>query len=172
MRTPPLVVSRRVDFRPRANFLSRWKYGFRGLVYAAVSENVRQVLISAGVDPSRVVTIHSGIPLGLPDPGSDGRLRRELGIGDDRRIVVSVAAFAPHKDHGTLLEAAARVTERIEDDVSRSVQASTAFSRWQAQNVSARLPGSAIPLQSLRNHFGSLRSPLATLRNQGLTMKP
>jgi len=110
---PPKVVSRRVDFRPRSNALSRLKYRWPGQVYVAVSESVRQVLIESGVDPSRVRTIHSGIPLPGRRPEPTGRVRRELGIGQDRRIVVSVAALAPHKDHGTLLKAARRVVERV-----------------------------------------------------------
>lgn len=114
-RMPPRVVSRRVDFRPRANPLSVLKYRWPGQAYIAVSENVRRVLISAGVHPERVRTIYSGIPgtVGARDSDGDGAV--DLGIEPEKRIVVSVAALAPHKDPVTLLRAARRVVDQMPD---------------------------------------------------------
>jgi glycosyltransferase involved in cell wall biosynthesis len=54
--------------------------------------------------------VPSGIE--LPDPGEAARapdLRTELGLAPGTPILGTVAALAPHKDHATLLEAAARV---------------------------------------------------------------
>ena len=50
---PPLVVSRRVDFRLRGNVGTRWKYG-RAAVIVAISRAVARVLEESGVDPARV----------------------------------------------------------------------------------------------------------------------
>ncbi len=112
-RMPPSVVSRRVDFRPRRNPFSVWKYRCPRLMYAAVSENVREVLISSGVDGSRVRTIHSGIPVEAVERIPDRKVWQEWGIDAAKRIVISVAALAPHKDHATLLKAAAKVVKDV-----------------------------------------------------------
>jgi glycosyltransferase involved in cell wall biosynthesis len=53
----PLVVTRRVPFRPRG----RVKYGRRVSRFIAVSRAVRAALEEGGVDPSRVDVVHSGI---------------------------------------------------------------------------------------------------------------
>ena len=57
------VVSRRIDFAPIRNLLSRWKYTLPKVHYVAVSEAVRQVLIASGVPAHRVQTIYSSIDL-------------------------------------------------------------------------------------------------------------
>jgi glycosyltransferase involved in cell wall biosynthesis len=95
------VVSRRVDFPPMRHGLSRWKYSYPGVCYVAVSEAVRDVLISSGAAPSQVCTVHSGIDLrrfvALPTapplfPGGT-------------RVVGTVGHLAGHKGHTYLLEA-------------------------------------------------------------------
>lgn len=57
------IVSRRVDFAPRRNRFSRWKYTRADLHYLAVSHAVRQVLMANGITPCQVQTVHSGIDL-------------------------------------------------------------------------------------------------------------
>lgn len=107
-----LVVSRRVDFHLRGGIGRSWKYG-RGVDrFIAVSDAIRNVLIEDGVDPARVVTVRSGF---IPDEFRDGggeNLRERLGIPADAVVVVTVAALAPHKAHGVLLRAAARVARK------------------------------------------------------------
>ncbi len=58
----PAIVSRRVAFPVRRNMVSRWKYR-RAAHFIAVSECVRQTLIEAGVDPTRITVVHDGVPL-------------------------------------------------------------------------------------------------------------
>ena len=98
-----LVVSRRVDFAPVRNWLSRWKYVYSGVQYLTVSEAVRQVLITSGVPARRVQTVHSGIDL-----------RRFVAVQAappmfpaGTRIIGTVGHLAGHKGHRYLLEAAA-----------------------------------------------------------------
>ena len=55
------VVSRRTDFAPIRNVLSRWKYTLPKVHYVAVSEAVRQVLIASGIPAHCVQTIYSSI---------------------------------------------------------------------------------------------------------------
>src|SRR5712691_13213257 len=57
------VVSRRIDFAPIRNLLSRWKYTLPKVHYVAVSEAVRQVLITSGIPAHHVQTIHSSTDL-------------------------------------------------------------------------------------------------------------
>ena len=58
---PAIVASRRVSF-PLRGAASRWKYR-RADAVVAVSGEVRSALLAQGLDPSRVLTIHSGVDL-------------------------------------------------------------------------------------------------------------
>lgn len=104
---PGLVVSRRVDFPARLNFLSRRKY-LSPLVdrYIAISENVRGILETDGIAAEKIRIAYSGIDLAdfasLPDPAY---LRDEFGIQPDEIVLGNVAALVEHKDQRTLLRA-------------------------------------------------------------------
>ena len=52
-----------------------------------------------------------------PDAEAKRRLSRELGIGEDRRLIGLVARFDPMKDHKTFLAAASQVSARHSDVV-------------------------------------------------------
>jgi glycosyltransferase involved in cell wall biosynthesis len=108
----PLVATRRVDFRLRGAF-SRWKYRACGRVIA-VSEAIAAVLRKDRLPPERVRVVHEGVPDRAPEPGGRDALR-ELGIPDGAPVVGNVAALTGHKDHKTLLAAAARVSTRVPD---------------------------------------------------------
>lgn len=89
----PVIVHRRVDFRPR--WTSRPKYrAAKGFV--AVSDAVRAVLVESGVCPRRIRVVWDGV-----DPACTlvpvVRASRVLAVG----------ALVPHKGHGTLIDAAA-----------------------------------------------------------------
>ncbi|MCK4546887.1 MAG: glycosyltransferase [Candidatus Eisenbacteria sp.] len=112
-RMPPRIISRRVDFRPRSNPLSRLKYRMPGQTYIAVSRNIRDVLVASGVDRARIRTIYSGIPIQDACLPADKKTRGDLEIPPGTHVVVSVAALAPHKDHSTLLRAAGRVMREV-----------------------------------------------------------
>ena len=58
----PLVVSRRVAFPVKQSVLSRWKYR-QAMKYLAVSEHVKQALVSADVPPERIEVVYDGVPL-------------------------------------------------------------------------------------------------------------
>ena len=95
------VVSRRVDFPPLRNMLSRWKYLRPMLHYVAVSEAVRQILIDSGIPALRVQTIHSGIDLQRCDGVAPAPALFPAGT----RVVGTVGHLAGHKGHRYLLEA-------------------------------------------------------------------
>lgn len=56
---PPLVVTRRVVFPPRS---VRLKYGARVRRFIAISQAVRDSMVAAGIDASRISVVYSGVP--------------------------------------------------------------------------------------------------------------
>ncbi|MCB1166642.1 MAG: glycosyltransferase [Leptospiraceae bacterium] len=110
-----LIVSRRVDFPARPNFLSRMKYESPFVDrYIAISRNVARILVSDGIPADRISVAYSGIDSQrfkkLPSSQS---LRTEFNLGD-AMILGNVAALVDHKDHRTLLEAAGVLLELTE----------------------------------------------------------
>ena len=108
-----VVATRRVDF-PLRGRLSRAKYRACDRVIA-VSQAVRSVLEGGGIAPERLRLVYEGVPDRAPAVG-----RREallsLGVPEDVPVVGNVAALTDHKDHATLLDAAA-IVHRTRADV-------------------------------------------------------
>jgi L-malate glycosyltransferase len=104
------VASRRVDF-PLNGRLSRWKYAHCARI-VGVSRAVLGVLRESGVDETRLRLVYEGVPDRPPVDGGRAALR-ELGLPQDALVVGNVAALTDHKDHDTLLRAAARVTREL-----------------------------------------------------------
>jgi glycosyltransferase involved in cell wall biosynthesis len=106
----PRVASRRVDFAVKGR-ASRWKYA-RCERVVAVSEAVAAVLHRDGIAPDRVRVVYEGVPDRRPDPGGRAILE-SLGVPMTSPVVGTVAALTDHKDHATLLSAAAGVAARV-----------------------------------------------------------
>jgi glycosyltransferase involved in cell wall biosynthesis len=104
------VAVRRVDFRLRGP-LSRRKYLACDRV-VAVSRAIADVLRGDGLPPAAVSVVYEGVPDRTPEPGGRETLRA-LGVPDGVPVVGNVAALTDHKDHATLLEAAARLRSRV-----------------------------------------------------------
>jgi glycosyltransferase involved in cell wall biosynthesis len=104
----PLVATRRVDFR-----LRRPGFWARADRVIAISRAVADVLAADGIAPARIAVIHSGVDLDdlrrTPRVGVRGR----LGLAPDATVAANVAALVGHKDHATLLKAAARLADRF-----------------------------------------------------------
>jgi glycosyltransferase involved in cell wall biosynthesis len=103
-----VVVSRRVDFAPRANLFSRWKYR-KPDATVAISDCIARVLRDFGIDESRLHTVHSCI-----DPQrleAEPWPRSELGVAEDTPLLCNVAALVGHKDQATLIAAMPAVLE-------------------------------------------------------------
>ena len=98
-----LVVSRRSDFAPARNWLSRRKYAHPGVQYVAVSDAVRHVLIASGVPAQRVQTVHSGIDLHRFAAIQVAPALFPAGT----RVIGTVGHLAGQKGHRYLLEAIA-----------------------------------------------------------------
>jgi glycosyltransferase involved in cell wall biosynthesis len=73
---------------------------------------VASVLRSDGIAPERIAVVHSGVDVEAAEAARPGGWRARLGIPADAPLAVSVGALVPHKDHGTLLDAAALLRDR------------------------------------------------------------
>ena len=104
------VATRRVDF-PLRNRVSKAKYG-RCQRVIAVSQRIAEVLSTGGLAPERIRVVYEGVKDRPPEPGGREALR-SLGIPEDAPVVGNVAALTDHKDHATLLAAAAQVIARV-----------------------------------------------------------
>jgi len=111
-----LVVHRRSEFRPGRGILGlgRLKY-LRGVdAYVAVSNQMKDILVRAGVEPWRVFPVRSVTdPPRFIQARPDPDLRRKLGIPDDAYVVGNIAYLVPHKDHRNLLDAAALAAREV-----------------------------------------------------------
>lgn len=100
----PLVVSRRNAYRLSGGLPYRLVDRF-----AAVSAAAQKHLIIGGVAPSRITVIHDAVDA----KGHETAQRERVGLGDDRVMILCVAAFSPEKDHETLLTAWESIAHRI-----------------------------------------------------------
>jgi glycosyltransferase involved in cell wall biosynthesis len=104
-----LVATRRVDFVPRGP-AARWKYRAAARVIA-VSEAIRRILTQSGIAGGKLRLVYEGVPDRAPQDGGREVLRA-LGVPEGAPVVGNVAALVDHKDHGTLLRAAALVVRQ------------------------------------------------------------
>jgi glycosyltransferase involved in cell wall biosynthesis len=106
----PAVASRRVSFPLSRNPLAAWKYTHRVDRVIAVSEGIRNNLVTAGVPRERLDIIHSAVDLSrfrsLPEREA---VRRKLGYPGQEFLVGAVGHLARHKGHAVLVEAARRL---------------------------------------------------------------
>jgi glycosyltransferase involved in cell wall biosynthesis len=98
----PLVATRRVDFH-----LRRRGYWARAARVIAISDAVARVLADDGIAPERISVVHSGIAVDEVRRTPPLGIRARLGVEADTLIAANVAALVGHKDHATLLRAAA-----------------------------------------------------------------
>lgn len=111
---PPLVASRRVDFRLKSNSWSRWKHR-QVDCFIAASDAIRRMLIDDGVPATRVVTVHEGIDVEHIRALPAINVHEALWLPHHAPLVGNIAALVPHKGHRYLIEAAALVCREIPD---------------------------------------------------------
>ena len=127
---PPTVVHRRVDF-PLSGRISRsLKYQTAGRVLA-VSAAIGELLVRQGIAPASVEVISDCVPVGAREAAVAGQdapleppsqaerlaLRRELSkrwsLDEAAPWIANLAALVGHKDHATLVRAAAAMKVRL-----------------------------------------------------------
>lgn len=107
----PVVLSRRVD-NPEARWAVRLKYRLYDTV-VTISEGIRRVLLAEGLDPGKVVCVHSAVDTEVYRPDADrARLRQAFGLADDVLAVGMIAQMIERKGHRDLLDALPAVVER------------------------------------------------------------
>ncbi len=113
------IASRRVTFLPvglpSRLASTRLKYGLTCHGIIAVSEFVRQLLISRGVPRTKIELIPDGVelPPDLPDSESRSRIRAQWGFGEQEFVVGHVGAFTPEKGQDIAIEAAAHLEKTL-----------------------------------------------------------
>lgn len=105
------IAVRRVSFPLRRRLFGRYKYRFRVDRVVAVSDAIRRGLIAQGLDPRRVVTVHSGIDPDRYARGDRSRFRASLpeparGWPADAFVVGTAGHLATNKGHDLFLRAA------------------------------------------------------------------
>lgn len=104
----PLIATRRVDFH-----LRRRGFWARADRVIAISEAVAEVLRSDGIHPARIVVVRSGIDMAEAAEAVPLGIRERLGLPAETTLAASIGALVPHKDHATLLRAAAHLASRF-----------------------------------------------------------
>lgn len=106
-----LLVSRRVDFPIKKNFLSKRKYFTPKVDYfLCVSDNVKSILIEDGVDPYKILTVRSGVDLSRFHKKVDiNSLYQEFPFAQESVVIGNIAALVDHKDQKTLLHSIAKI---------------------------------------------------------------
>jgi glycosyltransferase involved in cell wall biosynthesis len=110
----PIVVSRRVDFPINNNFLSGFKYNYRGVKkIICVSEMIHKVIAPRIKNPKRIITIYDGIDLKRCHNSDRNYLKKEFFIANEEKVIGNIAALAPHKDYLTFLETARLIADAL-----------------------------------------------------------
>lgn len=102
----PMILARRVDFLLKKNFFSKKKYNHSAIKkIICVSNKIKDIVIESTGHAERCVTVYDGVDLHRFDGmGVKGKIRKELGISDEYKLIGNIAAIAPHKDYSTFLD--------------------------------------------------------------------
>jgi len=112
-KVPIRIISRRVDFPLKDNFLSRQKYTRNITCVIAVSKGVQKVLIQGGVPSQSIKVIPDGVDYSpFEEIGSSDYLRQEFSFAKKDFLVGIVAHLADHKGHKYLIRAASILKEK------------------------------------------------------------
>jgi len=110
--TAQTVITRRVDFRIRRGWFSQLKYR-RAAAVIAISDAVSRVLVSSGIDESKIEVIPSGIDLNRNVQRADRNTLGALGVPENAPLVVMIAALVNHKDPLTFVSAMKEVVATV-----------------------------------------------------------
>ncbi|GEO02506.1 glycosyl transferase [Adhaeribacter aerolatus] len=107
----PIILSRRVDFPVKNNWLSHYKYNYPAIrKIICVSDKIKEVMAPALKQPEKLATVHSGIDLSrFEESFRNGKLHEELDLPLSTFLIGNVSAIAPHKDYFTFVDTAAQL---------------------------------------------------------------
>lgn len=101
---PPFVLSKKISYPVRKNFLSLYKYNYKKIKkYLCVSDETHAVLAEGVRDKSKIVTIYHGTRIDNKSDITSFKLREKLDIAADKKIIGNIANHYPAKDLFTLV---------------------------------------------------------------------
>jgi glycosyltransferase involved in cell wall biosynthesis len=109
----PVVTTRRVDFAIKQNYFSRKKYTAPGQHFIAISNGVRDVLLSGGVAAETISLVHSGVEFHRVRDGNGRKLRGEWLEEDFGPLIGFVGALVDHKAPWILAQAAPMIRREL-----------------------------------------------------------
>jgi L-malate glycosyltransferase len=111
---PPLVASRRVEFRIAHHSFSRWKYG-QVDCFIANSTAIRDRLVADGIPREKTTVVNEGVDVERIVKMPTASIHSELYLPTHAPVVGNVAALVPHKGQQHLIDAAAIVVRQVPD---------------------------------------------------------
>lgn len=144
----PFIVTRRVDFH-----LRRRGFWTRAARVVSISDAVRRILVADGIPADRIAVVPSGIDLEAVRRTRAGGIREELGLPAGVPLAVAVGALVGHKDHATLVDAAAALRVR-RPELHWAIAGEGSFRAALAAQIAALSLGSRVHL------LGHLAEPL------------
>jgi len=111
---PPLVASRRIEFRIAHNSFSKWKYG-RVASFIAISEAVRGRLITDGVPREKTTVVHEGVDVERIVQLEAANVHAAFFLPTHAPVVGNIGALVAQKGQQHLIDAAAIVVRAVPD---------------------------------------------------------
>jgi glycosyltransferase involved in cell wall biosynthesis len=108
----PVIITRRVD-NPEPAWLAGFKYSLYDKIIT-ISDGIRKVLLSEGLDATRLELIHSAVDLEKYRSTCDRDwFNKEFGLSHENKVIGTVAQFIPRKGHRYIIEAAPEILEKF-----------------------------------------------------------
>jgi glycosyltransferase involved in cell wall biosynthesis len=111
---PPLVASRRIEFRIGHNSFSRWKYA-QVDCFLAISGAVRDRLKADGIPAAKIRVVHEGVDVERVAHLPHGDVHAALYLPHGSPVVGNVGALVAQKAQHHLIDAAAIVVKQVPD---------------------------------------------------------
>ncbi len=113
---PSFVLSKKISYPVRKNFLSLYKYNYKKIKkYLCVSDETHAVLAQGVEDKGKIVTIYHGTRIDNKSDLTPFKLRDKLGIAANKKIIGNIANHYPAKDLATLV----RTLNRLVNEYGR-----------------------------------------------------
>jgi glycosyltransferase involved in cell wall biosynthesis len=111
-KAPAIVRTRHISAPIPANAITRWLYANASKRVVTTGEALRlQVIRETGAEPSRVVSVPTGVDLSRFVPGDRNAARASLGLAAGDFLVGIVATLRSWKGHRYLLDALAKIPD-------------------------------------------------------------
>jgi glycosyltransferase involved in cell wall biosynthesis len=111
---PRLIATRRIEFRVARNSFSRWKYGQVDR-FVAISEAVRERLISDGIRREQTTVVHEGVDVERIVQLPAANVHAAFFLPTHAPIVGNIGALVAQKGQQHLIDAAAIVVRAVPD---------------------------------------------------------